>query len=171
MVVQQRAGSLSAATPSFTRDYLGDLKHLRTCCEVSFYVYGYTNLSTQNTLEGSSQSLARLTMNLSAECTVNTPAWNSSLHLIKTIVFLSVNNTLNAVKDEALKGLADILQTINPQRRFVELISKYDLYWLVHQILNLQTVATDIFAGNLLPLAVDMSDEKLVRFFFRGNVP
>ena len=162
---------------SETRSYefLDDINYLGKCCEASLWLLGhrYSCLNGQVDREVESNPLLlRLeTGSFTLQRTPKIDGQNAFVRLIKTIVFLSSNQSLNSFHDEALRDLVDVLQEIDPLTRFAGLVSKYNLYWLVQQILEIQNITTEIFAGNLLPTAVEAGDTQLVRLLLRGECP
>ena len=89
------------------------------------------------------------------------------LQLLKIIITLSVNNHLSPVQDDNLQDLVQMLQEVDPLAHFVALIAKFELYSIIQTILNLRTIVTEIFAGRLLPHAVELGDTRLIRLLLQ----
>ena len=93
----------------------------------------------------------------------------SFVQLLKIMITLSVNNYLLPVQDDTLQDLIQLLQEVDPLAHFVALVAKFELYAVVHKILKLRTLVMEIFAGKLLPYAIELGDTRLTRLLLQAG--
>ncbi|KAI9678516.1 MAG: hypothetical protein M1822_007459 [Bathelium mastoideum] len=160
---------------SLSLDFLDDVKVVLKLCDTSLESVGFSPPKLRLAYEPSVpnndpwkhlQQLSSGISRLSAEQTL--PA---AVQLLKLVISLSVNDYLQPVNDETFQYLIGILQEVDPLRNFVELIEKYKLYWIIGRVVNMHTVATDMFAGNLLLHTVELGLHKLTNLLLDSKCP
>ena len=145
------------------------------CCDASLVLLEGSYPSLKALLEDNLQvsaPVAQIAKPSSGELTPRLrPEVDKFLQLTKIIITLCANQSLRRKLDDTFKDLVEILQDVDPMERFLQLIANHNLYWILEKILDLHTVAVDVFAGIALTYAVELVDYKLVTILLQRNCP
>ena len=150
-------------TRGFHEEVLGVLQ----CCNLSLRILGYEGPNIDLALDGFPESspLRRLGRQ-SSEVGISSveQQLTTLLQITKIIISLTANNNLVSSIDETLQDLVEFLQEVDPMHHFLQLISRYDLYWIMKMIFSLDHPTIDIFAHKVLLQAATTGDHKLATY-------
>ncbi|KAI9666566.1 MAG: hypothetical protein M1821_004502 [Bathelium mastoideum] len=173
--VQNHEDALLTQSFSLFSDFLDDVNVVFKLYDASLQLIGLSSTNIHLVYEPSIpnndplkrlQEVSSSISRLSTEQTLPT-----AVQLLKLVISLSANNYLRPAKDETCQDLVQYLQLVDPLRHFVKLIQKHNLNWIVERVVNMHTLATDMFAGNLLLHAVELGLHELTNLLLDSKCP